>query len=453
MPPHSFQSPRSLAAFVLLVSQTSGAILNTTFDDTSSAFSWTSGSWTAVSAANPCNGCSAKPSIASTSGQTYHDGSYEAGDPEMTTGSFTFTGSAVYIYGLGHADDGADIIFTLGNSQTPFHYTGDNDWTYNVLYFSADNLDSSDSQTVSWILNTDPSTVNKHSQQIAMFDFALVTPGEDKVNVPKPVPPTTSPGDGSGGSGGSGGSNDSKPGTSTSSSSSQTPTTNNPGSVSSSSSRPSSANSIPSSSGGTEGTSSRTVTTVGALSSGSSGAISTTNGTSNGSPASESNPNSDPGAGNIPLSSSISSKHHMGVALIVGIAVGILILGVLGVIAFFLWHRRRRTCQGSRQDNRVIQPFAANSARLPEKPAALSLSTVSLLDRHERDTEEEDSPSSTSHTDRETRSSSPTETSAVATPSAAQPIPIPTPIPTREQMLEDRIAELEAQMAAPPPYV
>jgi hypothetical protein len=74
-----------------------GAITNTTVDDTSSAFTFT-GSWTAVSASNPCAGCASKPDASQTFDASWHDGNYRTGASETTGGSFTFTGVYRFVF-------------------------------------------------------------------------------------------------------------------------------------------------------------------------------------------------------------------------------------------------------------------------------------------------------------------------------------------------------------------
>ncbi|KAJ7176902.1 hypothetical protein C8R46DRAFT_1077661 [Mycena filopes] len=177
--PHSFIGVLSVLAVLLLLlcaPSANGAVTNTTFDDTSSAFTFT-GSWTATSAANPCAGCSSKPDASQTFGGTWHDGNYRTGAPETTGGSFTFTGSAVHIFGIDQAKSQPDIAFTLGNVQSTHHYTGTERFVYNALFFSATGLAADQTHTVNWIFNIDPST--GVGVQAALFDYAVVTSGTD----------------------------------------------------------------------------------------------------------------------------------------------------------------------------------------------------------------------------------------------------------------------------------
>ncbi|KAJ7437465.1 hypothetical protein B0H11DRAFT_626052 [Mycena galericulata] len=194
-PPHSFIAHlhwHALAVFQVLIlllwtPSANGAVTNTTVDDTDSAFTFT-GSWTAVSASDPCSFCSSKPDPTQTFDQTWHDGNYRTGASETTTGSFTFTGSAVYIYGIDQAKSQPDIAFTLGSTQAVHHYTGTEQFVYNALFFSATGL-ADETHTVNWIFNIDPST--GVGVQEALFDYAIVTSGTD--NAPDPNPTDNTP--------------------------------------------------------------------------------------------------------------------------------------------------------------------------------------------------------------------------------------------------------------------
>ncbi|KAJ6564452.1 hypothetical protein B0H19DRAFT_78689 [Mycena capillaripes] len=188
--PHSFITLLSVLAVLLLLSSANGAITNTTVDDTSSAFTFT-GSWTAVSASNPCAGCSSKPDASQTFGGSWHDGNYRTGAPETTGGSFTFTGSAVYIFGIDQAKSQPDIAFTLGSTQSVHHYTGTERFVYNALFFSATGLAADQTHTVNWIFNIDPST--GVGVQAALFDYAIVTSGTEDVAPDPPSTTTTTP--------------------------------------------------------------------------------------------------------------------------------------------------------------------------------------------------------------------------------------------------------------------
>ncbi|KAJ6527909.1 hypothetical protein DFH09DRAFT_162653 [Mycena vulgaris] len=186
--PRSFIALLPALAFLLVLlfaPSVNGAVTNTTVDDTSSAFTFT-GSWTAVSASNPCAGCSSKPDASQTFGASWHDGNYRTGAPETTGGSFTFTGSAVYIFGIDQANSQPDVAFTLGNIQSVHHYTGTERFAYNALFFSATGLAADQTHIVNWIFNIDSST--GVGVQAALFDYAIVTSGNADV---KPTSPET----------------------------------------------------------------------------------------------------------------------------------------------------------------------------------------------------------------------------------------------------------------------
>ncbi|KAJ7677686.1 hypothetical protein DFH06DRAFT_558758 [Mycena polygramma] len=191
--PHSFMAFFPILAPLLLLllctPSVQGAITNTTVDDADSAFTFT-GSWTAVSASNPCNFCSSKPDASQTFDGTWHDGNYRTGASETTGGSFTFTGSAVYIFGIDQAKSQPDIAFTLGSTQSVHHYTGTEQFVYNALFFSATGLAADQTHTVNWNFNIDPST--GVGVQAALFDYAIVTSGTADVAAPPTTQSTTS---------------------------------------------------------------------------------------------------------------------------------------------------------------------------------------------------------------------------------------------------------------------
>ncbi|KAF8151844.1 hypothetical protein K438DRAFT_382428 [Mycena galopus ATCC 62051] len=184
--PHSFMTLLSFFVtallFLLCAPSANGAITNTTVDDTDPSFQF-DGAWTSVSASNPCGGCSSKPDPTQTFGETWHDGNYRTGASETTGGSFTFTGSAVYIFGIDQAQSQPDIAFTLGNTQSVHHYTGTEQFAYHALFFSATGLDADQTYTVNWNFNIDPTT--GVGVQAALFDYAIVTSGTDDV---APIP-------------------------------------------------------------------------------------------------------------------------------------------------------------------------------------------------------------------------------------------------------------------------
>ncbi|KAJ7929731.1 hypothetical protein B0H13DRAFT_1859456 [Mycena leptocephala] len=173
--PHSF-----IAVLFAVLAQ--GALTNTTIDDTSFTFV---GNWSALSTNTPCTStskapCPAQPDPSQTSGGTWHVGTIHPGDPlSAAWGSFTFKGSAVYVFGIDQTGQ-AEIDFALDNDNInnpnihKHHYTGTQQFAYNAPFFSATGLTSDQMHTVYWGLKTTGNAV-----QFALFDYAIVTSGED----------------------------------------------------------------------------------------------------------------------------------------------------------------------------------------------------------------------------------------------------------------------------------
>nr|GAT44511.1 predicted protein [Mycena chlorophos] len=171
-----------------VVAQTlSTGTTNITIDDTDSRyFTWDNltdadgaaqPGWNAASTSHRCS-CSAQPDLNATEAVqaadiynlTWHDGDLGS------AGSFTFNGSAVYIYGIDMGQPtAANISFTLDNnpSLTRFHVsqvTDVQEFVFHSLFFSWTNLDTALNHTVSWTLLK--SATNGTS---ALFDYAVVT--------------------------------------------------------------------------------------------------------------------------------------------------------------------------------------------------------------------------------------------------------------------------------------
>ncbi|CAK5274083.1 unnamed protein product [Mycena citricolor] len=180
--------PLLFLLFLAAVPVVESAITNTTVDDADPAFVF-SGSWTPTSAAHPCDFCSSKPDPSQTFDQTWTDGNYRAGSKTLTTGTFTFTGSAVYIFGIDQADSQPDIVFTLGATTATHHYTGSARFAYNALFFAATGLPADQTHTVSWVFNTNPTTGVQ--VQAALFDYAVVTSGSADPPTQPAAPPST----------------------------------------------------------------------------------------------------------------------------------------------------------------------------------------------------------------------------------------------------------------------
>ncbi|KAJ7479224.1 hypothetical protein FB451DRAFT_1556868 [Mycena latifolia] len=183
--PHSFfnciQVPRTLVALLLLLllpsySHVNGEITTTKIDDTDPRFSFPP-NWNAITPSTPCGGCGSQPDdISQIYEGTWHDGSYMAGDTQPTTGLFTFTGSAVEIYGIDTDRSQANIVFTLGSTTATHHYSGTTRFSYNVLFFSTSGLAADQSHVVSWTLETEATEAAAGvNLQDALFDYAIVT--------------------------------------------------------------------------------------------------------------------------------------------------------------------------------------------------------------------------------------------------------------------------------------
>ncbi|KAJ7876881.1 hypothetical protein B0H14DRAFT_2713390 [Mycena olivaceomarginata] len=160
-----FFSPGAALIFPFMAARAFAASTNITVDDTNSTV-WTFvGKWSAVTPSTPCPGCFAQPDPKQVFNQSWHDGS-------IVSGSVTFQGSAIYIYGIDMtATSGTNISFSMNNPSTAgFHYFGGTGTTYNVSFFSATNLDSSVAHTVSFIGQTSLTGAGA-----MLFDYAVIT--------------------------------------------------------------------------------------------------------------------------------------------------------------------------------------------------------------------------------------------------------------------------------------
>ncbi|KAJ7362498.1 hypothetical protein DFH08DRAFT_1024721 [Mycena albidolilacea] len=175
-PLHSFcpQSRTILFLLLLPASFVEGAIINTTIDDTETSFNW-SESWTAVTPSEPCAGCASKPDASQVEGGSWHDGNIMTTKDDSAGGSFTFQGSAVYIYGIDQAGSEADIVFTLDSITSTHHYTGSDRFAYHALFFSATGLAADRTHTVNWALAKN--SASDRDLQTTLFDYAVVTSG------------------------------------------------------------------------------------------------------------------------------------------------------------------------------------------------------------------------------------------------------------------------------------
>ncbi|KAJ6627815.1 hypothetical protein B0H10DRAFT_310518 [Mycena sp. CBHHK59/15] len=166
--PSRFGLSSAVLAFRVLsgTTQASAHLANITIDDTNSTF-WTwAGSWHAVTPSTPCTNCFAQPDPSKAYDSTWHDGS-------LRSGSFSFQGTAVYIYGI-DVFDPANISFSLNDpALTSFHYYAGQDYQYNSLFFQAAGLTSDVQHTVTWVLETSAA-----GGGAGLFDYAVVTVDE-----------------------------------------------------------------------------------------------------------------------------------------------------------------------------------------------------------------------------------------------------------------------------------
>ncbi|KAJ6595799.1 hypothetical protein DFH09DRAFT_1024671 [Mycena vulgaris] len=143
--------------------QAYAALTNLTIDDTNSTFWNFAGSWHAVTPSAPCDGCLDQPDASQVYNSTWHDGA-------LRSGSFTFQGSAVYIYGT-DVFDPANISFSMNNPPiTSFHYYSGTSFRYKSLFFKATGLDANAQHTVTWILEQ-----SSAGGIAASFDYAVFT--------------------------------------------------------------------------------------------------------------------------------------------------------------------------------------------------------------------------------------------------------------------------------------
>ncbi|KAJ7064811.1 hypothetical protein C8F01DRAFT_776120 [Mycena amicta] len=159
------------ALFALLLAGRCGtqAIrVNTTVDDTNTtAWTWV-GAWHAITPDNPCKApdCAANPDGSRAYNHSWHDGT-------LLSGSFTFQGVAVYIYGIDTPRWPANITFAMSNPPiSAFHYKDTGGiYIYDSLFFSADGLDGTSQHTVTWNEENNMSD----NGAVGLFDYAVVT--------------------------------------------------------------------------------------------------------------------------------------------------------------------------------------------------------------------------------------------------------------------------------------
>ncbi|KAF7339702.1 hypothetical protein MSAN_02185600 [Mycena sanguinolenta] len=147
---------------LLAFGQTYATLTNITVDDTNSAYFTFVGSWNAITPSTPCTKCFTQPDAGLAYNSTWHDGT-------LLSGTFSFQGTAVYIYGIDVANP-ANVTFAMSNPTTnSFHYFSANGYVYNSLFFAATGLDATVPHTVSWLLE------QVGGGATALFDYAVVT--------------------------------------------------------------------------------------------------------------------------------------------------------------------------------------------------------------------------------------------------------------------------------------
>ncbi|KAJ7064851.1 hypothetical protein C8F01DRAFT_1367088 [Mycena amicta] len=163
----------------LWASRCRAILINITVDDTdTTAWTW-AGSWNAITRQNPCTVCFAQPDGSRTHNYSWHDG-------DLLSGSFTFQGVAVYIYGIDVVDP-ANITFAMSNPPiSAFHYKDSGGgYIYNSLFFSASGLDGTSQHTVTWM-----ETLNPIGGGAGLFDYAVVTVDEVEESSPSSARPS-----------------------------------------------------------------------------------------------------------------------------------------------------------------------------------------------------------------------------------------------------------------------
>jgi hypothetical protein len=156
---------------LLLIAFVAAVPTNVTIDDADLAyFTWsastssTSAPWAAIAPGAPCDFCSAQPPTTDIQDQTWHDGT------NLSSGSFVFQGSDVYLYGIDLANP-ANISFALdGKPQEAHHYAGPDRFVFRALFFAAHDLAPGVNHTVEWAVHA-----TKTNASTALFDYAVFT--------------------------------------------------------------------------------------------------------------------------------------------------------------------------------------------------------------------------------------------------------------------------------------
>ncbi|KAJ6480654.1 hypothetical protein DFH09DRAFT_258410 [Mycena vulgaris] len=143
----------------------SASAVNITFDDTNSTFFTFTQSWNSVTPSTPCPGCFWQLDASQTYQSTWHDAA------DSRSGSCTFRGSAIYLYGV-DVPGGANISFTMNTParQAYHYYSGDAGPVYHALLFHADDLDPNTDHTLTFLL-----APASDGGSVGIIDYAVVT--------------------------------------------------------------------------------------------------------------------------------------------------------------------------------------------------------------------------------------------------------------------------------------
>ncbi|KAF9074354.1 hypothetical protein BDP27DRAFT_185099 [Rhodocollybia butyracea] len=140
----------------------------TTIDDAQSAFSFALplvAPWNAITPSDPCNGCAFKPNASDILDGTWHDGSVVG-----LTGSLTFDGTGVSLFGVTNGAQTCAMTFVLDGETSILDLSAIPQSTvlYSYQYFAQGGL-SSGSHTLSWTIETSV------DHAVAVIDYAVVT--------------------------------------------------------------------------------------------------------------------------------------------------------------------------------------------------------------------------------------------------------------------------------------
>ncbi|KAF9071945.1 hypothetical protein BDP27DRAFT_1321186 [Rhodocollybia butyracea] len=136
----------------------------TTIDDAQSAFSFAS-AWNVITPSDPCSGCAFKPDASQILDGTWHEGSVAG-----STGSLTFDGTGVSLFGVVNGAETCAMTFVLDGVTSSLDLSAipPSVKTYNYQYFAQNGL-STGAHTLSWTIGASVDNA------IALIDYAVVT--------------------------------------------------------------------------------------------------------------------------------------------------------------------------------------------------------------------------------------------------------------------------------------